>query len=410
MAKSKNLEINSNQKIGVLTDHFIQWGGGVDFIRLIIKGISSETTNEYNRDVSIYILIPTENLFLRFVTNYIKRILNTFSVKKFNLSRNIDLKQLISSFKDVDSNIQVLKYNPRYNPLEKVVLKYNLDCLIPAFQPLSRNFPIPWIGYIYDFQHKYYPEFFSEEECKRRDLAFEKMLRSAKIVIVNAKSVKLDVEKYFKNVETKIVSLPFCPVLNESYFELNGDLSNYDLPVKYFLISNQFWKHKDHLTAIKAFSVFIKNSHDKSIGLVCTGSTVDDRFPGYFNEINELINELGLTENVKILGHIPKNDQIQILKSCIALIQPTLFEGGPGGFSVYESVSLGKPSIVSNIPVNKEIIDETVTFFEAGNYKDLARKMENQFKKKHIEISQIELVEKNNIAIKALGKELSNLF
>lgn len=402
--------MNSNKKIGVLTDHFIQWGGGVDFIRLIIKGISFETSGEHPKNISIYILIPTENIILRFIKNNIKIILNAFLAKKYNISKNIDLNQLISSFKDVNPNIQIIKYNPRSITLERIVLRYKLDCLIPAFQPLSPNFPIPWIGYIYDFQHKYYPDFFSEEEYKRRDLTFEKMLLSAKTVIVNAKSVKLDIEKYIEHVEAKIVSLPFCPVLNESYFELNGDLSIYDLPVKYFLISNQFWKHKDHITAIKAFSIFINNYHDKSIGLVCTGSTVDNRFPGYFNEINELINNLSLTENVKILGHIPKNDQIQMLKGCIALIQPTLFEGGPGGFSVYESVSLGKPSIVSNIPVNKEINDETVTFFEAGDHEDLARKMENQILKKQIEISQRELVEKNSIAIKALGKELSSLF
>ena len=74
----------------------------------------------------------------------------------------------------------------------------------------------------------------------------------------------------------------------------------------------------------------------------------------------------GVTNRVHILGLIPKNDQIALLRGAIGLLQPTLNEGGPGGGSVYDSVALGISSIVSDIAVNREIQgEETVSFFRA---------------------------------------------
>ena len=46
--------------VGVLTDQFINWGGGVDFIRLILNGLVS--INEARHDeISIYVYVPLQN-------------------------------------------------------------------------------------------------------------------------------------------------------------------------------------------------------------------------------------------------------------------------------------------------------------------------------------------------------------
>src|SRR5690606_31986705 len=78
---------------------------------------------------------------------------------------------------------------------------------------------------------------------------------------------------------------------------------------------------------------------------------------------------------VHFLGLIAKSDQLALLRGCRALLQPTLFEGGPGGGSVYEAVGLGVPVIASDIAINREIDRGSVTFFRAGNCDDLAEKM-----------------------------------
>jgi glycosyltransferase involved in cell wall biosynthesis len=76
-----------------------------------------------------------------------------------------------------------------------------------------------------------------------------------------------------------------------------------------------------------------------------------------------------------LLGHIPKRDQVEIMKNALAVVQPTLFEGGPGGGSVYDAACLGIPVILSDIAVNREVEADHLFFFEAGNCIDLAEKM-----------------------------------
>ncbi len=53
------------------------------------------------------------------------------------------------------------------------------------------------------------------------------------------------------------------------------------------------------------------------------------------------------------------------MRAALAVVQPTLFEGGPGGGSVFDAVALGVPAIVSDIPVNLEIEEPNVRFFKA---------------------------------------------
>ena len=68
--------------------------------------------------------------------------------------------------------------------------------------------------------------------------------------------------------------------------------------------------------------------------------------PNYFNEILNLINKFELNDRIKILGNILKNDQLFLMKNSEALIQASLFEGGPGGGSAYEAMSLNVPIFI----------------------------------------------------------------
>ncbi|EES0993757.1 glycosyltransferase, partial [Escherichia coli] len=93
--------------------------------------------------------------------------------------------------------------------------------------------------------------------------------------------------------------------------------------------------------------------------------------PGYFNELMVLAKKLGIESKIKILGHIPKLEQIELIKNCIAVIQPTLFEGGPGGGVTFDAIALGKKVILSDIDVNKEVNCGDVYFFQAKNHYSL---------------------------------------
>jgi hypothetical protein len=57
------------------------------------------------------------------------------------------------------------------------------------------------------------------------------------------------------------------------------------------------------------------------------------------------------------------------------VVQPTLFEGGPGGGALYDGVSTATPVILSDIDVNREADLGVIEFFRAGSAEDLAQKM-----------------------------------
>jgi hypothetical protein len=135
-------------------------------------------------------------------------------------------------------------------------------------------------------QHKHYPDFFSSNEIIERDILFQSTLNTATAILVNSIEAKNDINKYYPDIKTKILSMPFAPYpLNEWLKDSNKLIAQYKLPLKYFTISNQFWIHKDHATAFKALKILHDIHKQTDIHIVCTGKQEDFRFPDYFNRL-----------------------------------------------------------------------------------------------------------------------------
>jgi glycosyltransferase involved in cell wall biosynthesis len=97
------------------------------------------------------------------------------------------------------------------------------------------------------------------------------------------------------------------------------------------------------------------------------------------------------------------------MKNSLALIQPTLFEGGRGGGSVWDAISLGVSSIVSDIEPNLEIKEENMLFFKTKDENDLALKMEEIIKSPKQKATREQLIEKSQKNAKKLNDFLIDL-
>lgn len=116
---------------------------------------------------------------------------------------------------------------------------------------------------------------------------------------------------------------------------------------------------------------------------------------------------MGIEDKVHFLGHIPKIDQISIMKKSLGVLQPTLFEGGPGGGSVYDAVSLGVPAILSDIPANREIeTEENLFYFEAGSATDLSDRIRAFLKQEIKRPSTVELITRGEQRRRMMGERL----
>ena len=339
-------------RIGVMTKTFLDWAGGRDLLRSMINSLIADDHAIHQ----FYILISKQELAL---------------------SKN-DFEEFVGK---LDCKPEILIYHHTFQGLYAIAQQHEIDVIIPSYWPLGKNFPIPWVGCICDLQHKFHPEFFSVQERNERDKHFTNVMFNSVAVLALSQHVKDSRNSYYPGCETTLFTLPFYPMpVSSSLLQasnINELRNKYNLREKYFLISNQFWIHKNHAIAFKAVSL-LKDKYD--FQLVCTGTTSDYRFPDYYSSLVNQINELGISEQVRILGYIPKEEQLAIMQQAVALIQPTLFEGSPGGLAAAEAASLGTAMILSDIPVNLEVNlvkKDGIVYFEKDSPVDLSVKMEH---------------------------------
>jgi glycosyltransferase involved in cell wall biosynthesis len=226
-------------------------------------------------------------------------------------------------------------------------------------------------SWIPDFQHRFLPELFSASELAWRDAQFARIAAEARLVVLKSLAVEDDFRRFYPNspAKTRVLRYSVDPPeewLSPDPIEIQA---KYNLPDKFVLCSNQFWQHKNHTVLFQAIALL--KQAGLSIPLVCTGPTLDYRCPDYYRQLQNYIGELGIADQIHILGMIPRIDQIQLLRRCLLAVQPSLFEGL--SLMVCETRALGKPILLSDLAVHAE--HEYGVLFDRYSPSDLAVKM-----------------------------------
>ncbi len=344
------------RKLGIVVDDFAGLAGATDFIVSFVDGA---TRAAQGRKIVLILRYEPGPIHPRSIARRLRSLVQSTALKPA-----LHPDQQIAALRDAgipDLPTFLVKRTER--SLAKLCQRQSIDVVGPLTKPPSSGFPISFVSYLLDFQHRYYPDFFRPNELRARDAHFEALLSRSDSVVVNAHAVKADAERFHPGSSERVVALPFsaCPKTEWFGTDTADTRRRHGIGERYFMISNQFWIHKRHEIAIRAFAQI--NQGDRDLELVLTGATSDYRSPQRLNDIVELISALGITSNVHILGLVPKLDQIALLRGAIALIQPTAFEGGPGGGSVFDATALGVPTVVSDIPVNREIAEHVTAYF-----------------------------------------------
>lgn len=247
-----------------------------------------------------------------------------------------------------------------------------VETVFPVSVAYTRLLPnaIAWIP---DLQHCFLPEFFSQLARAARDKSFHALLRdSNRHLVFSSRCVLDDARRVYGTPLAQSHILRFATVPLPSWFQDPApSVAKYKLPSSYIILCNQFWIHKDHLTAFKAVANL--KSEGLIVHLVCTGPTQDNRDPLFFAKLTGKIKELGIEPQVHILGMIPRVDQVCLIRASKAVLQPSKFEGWS---TVLEDArALGKPVIASDFPVHVEQDVPGSSFFRMGDAEDCARVM-----------------------------------
>ncbi|MDM1503173.1 glycosyltransferase [Myroides marinus] len=123
------------------------------------------------------------------------------------------------------------------------------------------------------------------------------------------------------------------------------------------LMAARFSKQKDQKTLIKAIELLPENYK-----LVLAGDGEN------LESCSKYISNLGIQSKVYLLGN--RKDIYNLMKMSDINVLSSFYEGF--GLSIVEAMSIGKPSLGSNVAGMDKVIDGAGLLFEVGDYKQLA--------------------------------------
>ena len=167
--------------------------------------------------------------------------------------------------------------------------------------------------------------------------------------------------------------------------------SKIQLPESYILHIGSFEKRKDLITLVKAFHVIKKQESNKKIKLVLAGAQVVNGNKKIIKQIKRYILNNDLENEVILPNYITKEDAHSYYKNALMYVFPSVDEGF--GIPIIEAFSYCLPIICSDIPVFKEIGNDSVSYFKKGDFISLSKKIQILINSKDL---REELINKGN--------------
>ena len=256
--------------------------------------------------------------------------------------------------------------------IEKMVKTNHLDAIFPMHDfPISssRYRSVRQVGWYADLQHKHYPQFFTQRKLWERDLRIRFILKNCRHLVVSSQAVLDDFHRFFKMKDIQTHIFHFASVVD------SFDFSGWDalrkekgLPKEYFMVSNQFHKHKNHQVVLEALGILKERGTRPVVAFTGRMPSIDQS--EYIRNLHGLIEKHNLEQQVVFLGVLSRQQQLTLMRYAQAVIQPSLFEGW--STVIEDAISLQTPVIASKLNVNQEQLGGQATFFPKKNASKLA--------------------------------------
>lgn len=341
---------NKRLKLGLLFYFSPQWMGGIIYIINVIKTLNF-LDNEEKPEIYLFYRPDVKEFLDEFDYPYIKKIEWDFpDIEKGNLTSLILRKNIF---------------------VADILKQYSLDAIFPMHDfPVRIKSHTKLIAWWADLQEKHYPDFFSWSQNLGRDIRIKLILKNCDHLVVSSQDVLDDFNRFYKMPEHLNVHIyHFVSVIdNLESLKIEDLRAKYSLPETYFMVSNQFHKHKNHKVVLQTLIKLKKEG--KNVHVAFTGKFPAATGSPYLAELHQLINDNDLHDQVIMLGLISRNEQLQLMRYSQAVIQPSLFEGW--STVIEDAKSLQAPVIASNLSVNIEQLGKDGAYFNPDNPDELA--------------------------------------
>lgn len=240
----------------------------------------------------------------------------------------------------------------------------------PLFTALFHEPGLSHVAVAHDFQELSYPDFFDEEERRRR-AAFRRDLGRADRVVAISEATKRDGVGKARLDPARITVLPpIAGALRKPLptAEQAPLLSRLDLsPDGFAVYPANYWPHKNHERLLGALVRARGAAPD--LRLVLCGALEAGR-----ERLLTAVRDRGLAGAVRVFPYLSDTEVTVLLQSARFLVFPSLFEGF--GIPVLEAMAFGTPVACSDIPALREVAGDAAAFFEPQDETSIAGALE----------------------------------
>jgi glycosyltransferase involved in cell wall biosynthesis len=347
-------------RIGVVNMAVEWWTAGGSYTRMLVQSLAAAKEGRH-----------TELLLL--------------SRKKSGAKEDISLPATIRHFKKPEYGpgekwLRGIRRLGEKSELYETALRYKASVLLPVLQIDVPRPPVPTIGWIPDFQHRHWPQYYSKSSLAGRDRAYRELAERSSLILLSSESARNDLASFLPAYTAKARVLPFPSLFAFDPPEAadpHATIAKYHLPEKFALVANQFWQHKNHRVVVEAMALL--KARGLRIPVVMTGQPSDFRDPQNrtVSELLQRIAEAGLTGDIIVLGQVPYDELIALMRAAAVIVQPSQSEGW--STVVQDGKALGRPLICSGIATHREQAPDALGLFEWNNAAELAEMLDRHW-------------------------------
>jgi glycosyltransferase involved in cell wall biosynthesis len=256
--------------------------------------------------------------------------------------------------------------------------RHGISIVSHAETVYGRRQPLLVISWIPDFQYLHLPDMFPGLDTAAQTKRLREIIAGSDAIVLSSHAALQDYRRIAaeSDVERATV-LQFVSQPSERFTNVSDDPTRrraiedkYSFRSPFFLLPNQFWLHKNHVVVFEAVRVLAQQGVE--VLVLCTGNLRDYRLndTSYADALADFVQRHALQERVRILGLIDYDDVLYLMRHCLAMINPSRFEGWSS--TVEEAKSIGKQVVLSNIEVHLEQAPPDARFFAPDDVGALA--------------------------------------
>lgn len=325
-------------------------GGGLTYLENLLKELP-----KVKNPFKIFVLVAEENN-LTFLPSGVKllKIKEQKSLLGKFLFNQFALRKTLKKYK-INILFQMANYAMFFCPAKQVILLRQSHYFSRIF--LKNIYPL------FSFR-------------KKIDLILRRLLiilsvKAADFILAPSQSMADDIKSF--------ISLPDSKIYVNHY---GAHLENFSKSINFakekniinILCTSNYGDHKNFETFLRAIEILNRNiDKDFSVFLTIDFNDSLNKYCATLKRDFELFSKPEINRHVELLGRLSYSKAMDLYKTADIFVWPTLTESF--GHPLIEAIASGLPTIVSNIPINKEICGTSALYFEPLDSQDLAKKI-----------------------------------